>query len=120
MKRWGLTSFANTEITPDVLIGLQELDEKFYSNSGYYKFFIEDTDNYSIRLDIGDGVESNQGVYREILQTFSEAEVAKFNQLKEQALSTPESNKSSELDSNESYHSLNNMVAISEYGKNDD
>ena len=116
-EEMGLTSFANTEITPDVLIGLQELDEKFYSNSGYYKFFIEDTDNYSIRLDIGDGVESNQGVYREILQTFSEAEVAKFNQLKEQALSTPESNKSSELDSNESYHSLNNMVAISEYGK---
>jgi hypothetical protein len=38
-EEMGLTSFANTEITPDVLIGLQELDEKFYSNLWILQIF---------------------------------------------------------------------------------
>lgn len=66
----GLKSYDGEIVTLELLDQLKTLDNQYASMGGYYKFYFEEVKNGEvvdqIRMDLGDGVNSNQPIYSEL------------------------------------------------------
>ncbi|MGC4720324.1 ArdC-like ssDNA-binding domain-containing protein [Enterococcus faecium] len=66
----GLKSYGGEIITLELIDQLKTLDNQYAAEAGYYKFYFEEVKNGEvvdqIRMDLGDGVNSNQPIYLEL------------------------------------------------------
>nr|WP_256821808.1 NADAR domain-containing protein [Enterococcus mundtii] len=66
----GLKSYGGEIVTLELIDQLKTLDNQYAGGTGYYKFYFEEVKNGEvvdqIRMDLGDGVNSNQPVYLEL------------------------------------------------------
>ncbi|HBA0509228.1 TPA: hypothetical protein J8U39_002724, partial [Enterococcus faecium] len=66
----GLKSYGGEIVTLELIDQLKTLDNQYAAEAGYYKFYFEEVKNGEvvdqIRMDLGDGVNSNQPIYLEL------------------------------------------------------
>lgn len=66
----GLKSYGGEIVTFELIDQLKTLDNQYAAEAGYYKFYFEEVKNGEvvdqIRMDLGDGVNSNQPIYLEL------------------------------------------------------
>ncbi|MGG5325603.1 hypothetical protein IGJ83_003185 [Enterococcus pernyi] len=66
----GLKSYGGETVTLELIDHLQTLDNQYAAGTGYYKFYFEEVKNGKvvdqIRMDLGDGVNSNYPIYLEL------------------------------------------------------
>ncbi|WP_174784268.1 ArdC-like ssDNA-binding domain-containing protein [Enterococcus sp. VV15] len=66
----GLKSYGGEIVTFELIDQLKTLDNQYGAEAGYYKFYFEEVKNGEvvdqIRMDLGDGVNSNQPIYLEL------------------------------------------------------
>ncbi|HHK3237624.1 TPA: ArdC-like ssDNA-binding domain-containing protein, partial [Enterococcus faecium] len=66
----GLKSYGGEIVTLELIDQLKTLDNQYAAEAGYYKFYFEEVKNGEvvdqIRMDLGDGVNSNHPIYLEL------------------------------------------------------
>lgn len=66
----GLKSYGGETVTLELIDQLKTLDNQYAAGTGYYKFYFEEVKNGKvvdqIRMDLGDGVNSNHPIYVEL------------------------------------------------------
>ncbi|EMF0536300.1 hypothetical protein H6231_002638 [Enterococcus hirae] len=73
----GLKSYGGEIVTLELIDQLKTLDNQYAAEAGYYKFYFEEVKNGAvvdqIRMDLGDGVNSNQPIYLELAKLCEQA-----------------------------------------------
>lgn len=73
----GLKSYGGEIVTLELIDQLKTLDNQYAAEAGYYKFYFEEVKNGEvvdqIRMDLGDGVNSNQSIYLELAKLCEQA-----------------------------------------------
>lgn len=73
----GLKSYGGEIVTLELIDQLKTLDNQYAAEAGYYKFYFEEVKNGEvvdqIRMDLGDGVNSNQPIYLELAKLCEQA-----------------------------------------------
>lgn len=88
----GLRSYEGEIVTAALLEELKTLDNQYFSSSGYYKFYFEEVKNgevvNQIRMDLGDGVGSNNEIYLKLAELSEKnSSEEKEKEVKEEAAS---------------------------------
>ncbi|MCC4121556.1 ArdC-like ssDNA-binding domain-containing protein [Lactococcus lactis] len=80
----GLKSYGGEIVTLELIDQLKMLDNQYAAEAGYYKFYFEEVKNGEvvdqIRMDLGDGVNSNQPIYLELAKLCEQVPEKEQNQ----------------------------------------
>lgn len=79
-----LKSYGGEIVTLELIDQLKTLDNQYAAEAGYYKFYFEEVKNGEvvdqIRMDLGDGVNSNQPIYLELAKLCEQVPEKEQNQ----------------------------------------
>ncbi|EPI05709.1 hypothetical protein D920_00008 [Enterococcus faecalis 13-SD-W-01] len=104
----GLRSYEGERVTTQLIEELKDLDNHYFSASGYYKFYFEEVKKgevvKQIRMDLGDGTGSNQPIYEQLAKLCEkDSPEKKKNEVKKETTSPKQENSPTAQDKKRGY-----------------